>query len=313
MLNSMDSKSSSGPSSNRSTRRIGKSAEGNALLRKVVTLAPDSAAAHLDLAIALAGSYDLPGALTETAEAVRLAPQSAAAHFNHGRILLDLGRDSEARPDFEMACRLAPQMAEPHYFLAVIEKQAGHFDRAIGLLQTVVKLQPRNGTAWYSLGQSLEHESQTEQAIKAWKQALALEPENSQALWSLARAIRPSDPAEAGRLTARYTELQKQRQIADRAATLGNDAVASTQAHEWQQAIGQLKEAIEVCGDCAVKADLHKKLGLLDCQLGDIENGEKELLLARASLPSDPDIERALLLVAKTKTQRAQTHSGKAR
>lgn len=293
--------------------RLGKSAEGTTLLRKVVTLAPQSAAAHLDLAIALTGNYDLPGALAEAAMAVQLAPQSAAAHFNRGRILLDLGRDSEARPDFETACRLAPQMAEPRYFLAVIEKQAEHYAQAIGLLQTVVKLQPGNVTAWYSLGQSLEHESRTAEAIAAWKQAIALDPENSQALWNLARAVRPSDPAEAGRLTARYAAVQKKRQIADRAATLGNDAVVSMQAHEWQEAARQLKEAIEICGDCAVKADLHKNLGLLGCQIGDIDNGEKELLLAKASKPSDPDIERALTLIAQAKTQRAQSHPGKVR
>ena len=39
---------------------MGKSSEGIALLRKVVQLAPDLAAAHLDLALALADSYDLP-------------------------------------------------------------------------------------------------------------------------------------------------------------------------------------------------------------------------------------------------------------
>ena len=51
--------------------RLGKSGEGVALLRKVVALDPHSAATHLDLAIALADSYDLPGALAETAEARR--------------------------------------------------------------------------------------------------------------------------------------------------------------------------------------------------------------------------------------------------
>ena len=43
--------------------QMGKMSEGIALLRKVVDLAPDLAAAHLDLALALADSYDLPGAL----------------------------------------------------------------------------------------------------------------------------------------------------------------------------------------------------------------------------------------------------------
>jgi tetratricopeptide (TPR) repeat protein len=292
--------------------RLGKSGEGVALLRKVVALAPQSAAAHLDLAIALAGGYDLPGALAETTEAVRLAPDSAAARFNHGRVLFDLGRNAEAQPDFESACRLAPQMAEPHYYLAVIEKQAGHYDRAAALLQTVVKTQPRNVMAWHLLGQCLEHESQTQAAIAAWRQAVSIDPDNSQALWSLARAVKPSDPDEAARLTARYSEVQTKRRIVDQAGTLANDAVAASKAHDWPEAVRQLRQAIEVCGGCVMRADLHKDLGLIDCQMGDIDGGEKELRLAQASKPADPDIERALTLIAQARAQRLASRPEKA-
>ncbi len=292
--------------------RLGKSGEGVALLRKVAALDARSAAAHLDLAIALADSYDLPGALSESGEAVRLAPDSASAHFNHGRVLFDLGRNAEAQSDFESACRLAPQMAEPHYYLAVIEKQAGHYHEAAVLLETVVRLQPRNVMAWYSLGQSREHESQTAAAIAAWRQAVAIDAEFSQALWSLARAIKASDPAEAARLMARYSNVQKKRRIVDQAGTLGNDALAASAAHEWPEAVRQLKQAIEICGDCVMRADLHKNLGLIDCQMGDIDNGEKELRYAQASKPSDPDIARALSLVALARAQRAGSQAEKA-
>jgi len=279
----------------------------------VVALQPQSAAAHLDMAIALADSYDLPGALAETGEAVRLAPGSAAAHFNHGRVLFDLGRNAEAQADFESACRIAPQMAEPHYYLAVVEKQAGHYRRAVELLQTVVKLQPRNVMAWHLLAQSLEHESQTQAAIAAWKQAVAIDPNYSQALFSLARAIKPSDPDEAAHLMARYSDVQKQRRIVDQAGTLANDARAASEAHDWPEAVRQLKQAIDVCGACVMQADLHKNLGLIDCQMGDIDSGEKELRLAKASRPADPDIERALMLIAQTRAQNTASHQEKAR
>jgi len=295
--------------------RLGKSGEAVELLREVVALRPQFAAAHLDLAIAQADSYDLPGALAEAGEAVRLAPESAAAHFNHGRVLFDLGRNAEAQSDFETACRIAPQMAEARYYLAVIEKQAGHYQQAAVLLQTVVKLQPRNVMAWHLLGQCLEHESQTQPAIAAWKQAVTIDPDYSQALFSLARAIKPADPDEAARLMMRYGEVQKKRRIADQAGTLANDAVMASQAHDWPEAIRQLRQAMAVCGDCVMRADLHKNLGLIDCQMGDIDNGEKELRLAQAAKPTDPDIERALILIAQARAQRlgAASHPDKAR
>jgi tetratricopeptide (TPR) repeat protein len=283
--------------------RLGKSAEGVALLRKAVTLSPQSALMHLDLGMVLAESYDLSGALAENSEAVRLAPDSAFAHLNRGRGLLDLGRNAEAKPDLEYARRLAPQMPEPCYFLALIEKQAGHYDRAIVLLQRVVKLQPRNATAWNLLGQSLEYQSQSQAAIAAWRHAIEIAPDNTEALWSLARAVKPDHPDEAARLVAHYSEVQEKHRIGDEAGTLGNDALASGAAHDWPEAIRKFQKAIEVCGECAIKADLHKKLGLTECQMGDIENGEKELQLAEALKPADPDIKRALERIAVIRTK----------
>src|ERR1019366_9098345 len=124
--------------------QMGKSSEGIALLRKVVDLVPDLAAAHLDLALALADSYDLTAALVQTGEAVRLAPQSGVAHFYRGRVLYDLNRTAEAQRDFETSCRLAPLMPEPRYFLALIDKQQGKPQLAASLFEETVKLQPRN-------------------------------------------------------------------------------------------------------------------------------------------------------------------------
>ena len=295
--------------------RLGKSVESVALLRRAVALAPQSATMHLDLGMVLAESYDLTGALSETDEAVRLAPGSALAHLNRGRVLLDLGRNAEAQPELESASRIDARMPEPYYFWAVIEKQAGHYEHAVALLQTVVKLQPRNATAWYLLGQSLEYESQTPAAIAAWKQAVSIEPKYTQAIWSLARAVRPTDPDEAARLMARYSQVQKEQHIVDEAGTLGNDALAAGAAHDWPEAIRQFHKAIEVCGQCAIQADLRKKLGLTDCRRGDIDNGEKELRLAQALKPDDPDIKRALerIAVARAKNAALQPGPGKTR
>lgn len=287
--------------------RLGKSDEGVALLREAVALPPQSAMAHLELGMVLADNYDLTGALAEHSKAVRLAPRSALAHFNRGRVLFDLGRTKEAKSELELAKGIDAQMAEPNYFLALIEKQSGNYKQVARLLQTLVKLQPRNTTAWLLLGQSWEHESQTQEAIAAWRQALAIDPDNSRVIWSLAHVIKPTDPDEAGRLMARYAEVQKQHRIVDEAGTLGNDALAAGAGHDWPEAIRQFQKAIEVCGDCAIKADLHKKLGLTLCQMGDIDNGEKELRLAQALKPADPDIERVLKRIALARGQRALT------
>jgi tetratricopeptide (TPR) repeat protein len=292
--------------------QMGKLSEGIALLQTVVALRPDLAAAHLDLALALADGFDLPRALVETSEAVRLAPHSGVAHFYRGRVLYDLGRTSEAQPEFETASQLVPQMPEPRYFLALVYKQEGKFSLAANLLEETVKLQPSNVMAWYLLGQCYEQQSESAKAVAAWRQAIALAPNFSQALFGLARATRSSDPAESGQFMARYVEIQKQRRILDQAGTLANDGVVAASAHDWSEATRQLKAAIAECGDCAMKADLSKRLGLIHCQAGDLNAGEKELLAARTLKPTDPEIQRALQLIAEARNQRTGAAAGKA-
>jgi tetratricopeptide (TPR) repeat protein len=293
--------------------QMGKLSEGIALLHKVVELAPDLAAAHLDLAFALADSYDLSAALAQTSEAVRLAPQSGVAHFYHGRFLYDLGRTTDAQPEFETASQLNPNMPEPRYFLALIDKQEGKYSLAAGLLQETVNLQPNNVTAWYMLGECLEQESKTTEALAAWRKAIEIDPKDSQALFSLAHTLRPTDPAESEKLMARYAAVQAERRILDRADTLANNGIEAASAHDWPEAIRELKEAIAACGDCAAGADLHRKLGIIDCQAGDLDNGEKELRAAKALKPADPVTQAALELVARARSERPATADGNAR
>lgn len=292
--------------------QMGKSSEGIALLQKVVDLAPDLAAAHLDLALALADGYDLPAALAQTDEAVRLAPQSGIAHFYRGRILYDLGRTTEAKSDFEAACKLDAQMAGPRYFLALVDRHDGNLAQASSLLEEAVKLEPDNVMQWYLLGQVLEQQSQTTQAIAAWKQALAIDPKFSAALFSLAHTLRPINQAESDQIMARYQAVQKERHILDQTDLLANNGVEAESAHDWPAAIRQLKEAIAACGDCVAQADLHRKLGIIDCQAGDLNNGEIELLAAKALKPADPVTQAALELIAQARSRHSTSAAGKA-
>jgi tetratricopeptide (TPR) repeat protein len=291
--------------------KMGELREGIALLQKEVELAPDLAAAHLDLALALAAGYDLPAALAQTSEAVRLAPQSGVAHFFRGRVLYDLSRSSEARSEFETATRLNSRMPEPRYFLALLNKQEGKYAQAASLLEETVKLQPGNARAWFMLGECLEHESDIDKALAAWRKAVAIDPKYSQALFSLARALRSTNRAESDEVMARYTAVQKEHRIMDRADTLANNGVEAASVHDWPEAIRQLNEAISACGDCAAIADLHRKLGIIECQAGELDKGEKELLVAKDLKPTDPVTQAALELVARARSQHPASATGK--
>jgi Flp pilus assembly protein TadD len=72
-------------------------------------------------------------------------------------------------------------------------------------------------------------------------------------------------------------------------------AFADTQ--DWPQAIAQLKQAIEICGNCSALPQLHKELGLIYYHSGDLKNGRAELLVAQKEAPEDEEILRSLRLL----------------
>jgi tetratricopeptide (TPR) repeat protein len=113
----------------------------------------------------------------------------------------------------------------------------------------------------------------------------------------LTRALARTSPDEAQEMQARFLKLQGLQRATDDASMLGNSALSASAKGDWPQAIAQLKAAIERCGECSARAQLHKNLGLVLCRSGDLKNGESELRAAKAMLPEDKDIDRALLIL----------------
>jgi tetratricopeptide (TPR) repeat protein len=274
--------------------RLNRGRESLPVFRKVTELDPKSAGAHLNLGIALADQFDLKGALAEFSEAVSLDLNNAAAHYNKGRVLLDLQRNNEAKPELEAATQLDPNAAESWYLLGLISRQADQTDEAISQLEKAVAAKPDYAEALFMLGQELSRKGDTAGAVNQWRKAIEVRPQYSEALYNLARLLRNSNPEEAKRLEARFENLQAQEHITDRASTLGNFALASADAHDWPQAISQMKEALRVCVDCGALPVLHKDLGLIYCRAGDFNNGRTELLEAQKLTPKDDDIVQAL-------------------
>ena len=277
--------------------RLSRPSEAIENFREVVELDPTSAGAHLNLGIAMADQFNLEGALAQFSEAVRLDPNSSAPHYNKGRVLLDLQRNQEATPELEAAVRIDPNAADSLYLLGLIEKQSGNNDESIRLLERVVQLEPNNCDALYKLGQSLSRKGDNAGAIVRWRRVIEINPEYGEALYNLSRLLAASEPDEANRLQARFVSLQEKQHAMDRAQTLGNFALASAAAHDFPQAISQLKEGLQICGECTAGLLLHKNLGLIYCRSGDLKNGRAQLLEARKLAPDDPDIEQALRIL----------------
>jgi tetratricopeptide (TPR) repeat protein len=285
--------------------RLGNAKEAVPLFRKVAEMRPNSAESHLNLGIALADASDLERALDEFTIAVKLGPRSAAPHLNRGRTLADLHRYGESETELETANRISPNSAPILYRLALTEKELGNYDRSAGLLRKVVALDPGNAEAHRMLGQDMARLDQSEQAINQWKKALTLDPEDTEALYGLVRALRTSDPAQAKKYREQLAAVQEKNQKLDRVRTLANFAIAAAATKDFPSAIRQSKEALALCGDCRLLLRLHKNLGLIYLQAGNLDDGEQELRHTLAIDSQDVDVKNAL---ARIQSMRGAAH-----
>ena len=274
--------------------KSGRTTDAVTSFRKAVELEPSSAQTHLNLGIALADQFDRTGAFNEFSEAARLDPQLAAAHYNLGRFDYEGGKYEDADRELTRAVQLQPTNAGALYFLALTAKQNSQPERSTGLLQKVVQLQPENADAQYLLGQEFEHSGDHQAAIEHWKAALRADPNYSQALYNLAKSLGKAHDPEAKKYQERYETLQNQQQLADRVSELGNLAIEAANARNWPQAMQEMNEAIQLCGNCPQSAHLHKNLGLFYGRAGDIDAAKKELQTALELEPNDSDVRNAL-------------------
>src|SRR6266536_2176013 len=182
----------------------------------------------------------------------------------------------------------------PWYLLGLIEKASGNAAAAGQALQKSAELDPKNPDTLFVLGQELLNNGDLAGAVAHWRKVIEINPEHGEALYNLSRQLAQSDPDESKRLQSRFETLQEQKQIMDRAQTLGNFALASAAAHDWPQAISQLQEGIQLCGNCTALGQLHQDLGLIYLHSGDTKNGLQELGEAKKLTPADPDIDKAI-------------------
>jgi len=277
--------------------RLGEYSSAVALLQRVILLIPQSAQAHVDLAIALADSGDLNSALAETATAISIDSALAIAHLNRARILSDLNRDGEARDEFALAARLAPGNPDCYFYWSYGERAQGNFTKETELLRKVVKLQPGNIKAHIKLADSLLHQNRTAEAVAELRTALAIDPDSAQAIYKLSRALRTTNPDESKRLRAQFDRLKAQNPVVDQAKALANEAFHAFTVQDWREAVRLYSEAVKTCGDCEIESTLHRDLGLTLCRDGQIERGADELHKALALNPEDRDAAKALEMI----------------
>lgn len=266
--------------------KTGRDTDSVETFRKLVQLYPASSDAHVNLGIALGDVYDLQSALQQFTEAVRLAPDSPLAHYNKGRVLYALGRKNDAREELDAAVRLSPNYVNALFLLGVVEHDSPY---ATELFQRVVSLEPNNAEAHLNLGRNLLHAGKKDEAIAQWKKAVEADPDNLAAYANLARVLSQTGSPDVAEYMNKLKLLEERQQATDRVQQLNNFALQSAKYDNWPQAVGQLKEAIELCQQCPQLGVLRKNIGIIYARTGDAENARQQLELALKLLPDGPE------------------------
>jgi tetratricopeptide (TPR) repeat protein len=226
--------------------------------------------------------FALNGDLAQAEKVFRQALEDSLGYtqgyLNLGLVLAQQQRFAEAKAPLDKALQLAPEDLRMLSAAGKVKARLGKSEEGNAQLRKVAVLSPESAAAHFNHGRVLFDLERSAEARPNLEVASRLAP-------------------------------HKERRIIDRAETLANDAVASMQAQDWPEAIPHLKQAIAACGECSVRAERHKKLGLMHCHAGHLDSGEKELRLAQAAKPDDPEVERALALIAQARKPATEARS----
>jgi tetratricopeptide (TPR) repeat protein len=166
-------------------------------LRKIISIAPDFARAHLALGKALLHDAKISDAIAELRDATRLDPTSGEAHYQLGLALARSGRQEEAAAEVKRGRELSSanernQNAEVDISEGRAALQKGELQEAEAKFRHAIKLQPNSPVAQHLLGMTLEKEGDTENAVIAYQKALDLNPGDLSARQSVNR-LKPSE------------------------------------------------------------------------------------------------------------------------
>ena len=170
-------------------------------LRKIISIAPDFARAHLALGKALLHQAKVSDAIVELRDATRLDPTSGEAHYQLGLALARSGQQQEGAAEVKKGRELSAtdernQNAELDISEGRATLQKGELQEAEAKFRHAIKLQPNSPVAQHFLGIVLEKEGETTAAIAAYQRAVDLNPGDLNSRQSVNRLSPPETPAQ---------------------------------------------------------------------------------------------------------------------
>jgi len=145
--------------------------------RRAISLAPDSAVAHLCLASALAEQKRLEESITELHQALSLSPDLDAAHYELAKLLIRADDLAGAVAGFRRTTELLPEFASAWSNLGAALGEMEDPQGAVAALDQAVGLDPLSHALHSNLGVALRNLGRYDEAAAEFKMALELAPD----------------------------------------------------------------------------------------------------------------------------------------
>ncbi|HEY6765063.1 MAG TPA: protein kinase [Candidatus Sulfotelmatobacter sp.] len=165
--------------------------------------------------------------------------------------------------------------AEGHMCLGLLENGTGEYEKAAEQLQQAVQLEPANDRAYRSLADAYQHLNQPDKAEETYKRAIAVRPQywrgyaflgsffiaraeydKAEQMWRRATELDPNSYSAFNGLGAALLYLgrdaeavqafQKSNAIRPNLDAYNNMAIAQFRLHHFQDAVGNIKEALNL-------------------------------------------------------------------
>ena len=124
-------------------------------------------------------------AVTNYKEAITIKPDYAKAHFNLAGSLHDLGQLETAVQSYQKAIEIDASYTEAYNNLGNVYQELKQVDSAVQSYQKALEIKPDYVAAQYSLGNTFMELGQLEEAVKSYKAALKLKPDFVEAINNL--------------------------------------------------------------------------------------------------------------------------------
>lgn len=246
--------------------------------------------------------------LESAAEALRRylvrQPSYAAGWVWLGHSLLQLERFAEAREALEQALSLDPASAAARYRLGQIALQEGEVDSAVEHFEAVLQLQPAASMVRYPLAtayrrQGRSTEAQQQLALRGQRKVAIADPlrDELRVISTGARVhlFRGTLAMRSQNLSAALQEFGKAVEMApDNSRARLNFGAALAQSGQVDQALEQLREALELGLDADNRSKTHFNLGALERMAGRPDAAREHLRQALRWNPSNRPAQQLL-------------------